>query len=194
MTSLLEIGPGSSPLISAGLRGSDWLEYENGGEYTAVQPEDYRGTSSYKFPLELLKLPRVRFIDAAIEEANLPDNSFDEVIASNVLSDTGAHVIHILDHAARVTKTNGIISFLDFVTPEYGPAPEELDTFYEGICKRIAFVKLAPTTNDESDWSTTMTDEWVRLVGPYHIHTRELGTDGTQFIGSTFIQFQKLPA
>lgn len=191
MTSLLEIGPGSSPIINDNLTGSDWLGYVDGGEYTAVQPQDYRGTSCYRFPLELIALPRVQFIDAPIEKAMLPDSYFDEVFAANVLCDPGAMRWDILEHAARVVKPNGVLSFLDVATPEYAPSREQLQAFLGEICRETTYVRLQQA-DDTDNYYTGLTEEWVAHVGPYQRHTRRLGTKGTQRIDSTFIQFQKL--
>ena len=132
---LLEIGPGSSPLVDPSLARSDWQGYIDGGTYTAVQPATHRAV--YEFPKVCLTLPRVNLIESPIEDARISDGSYDEVFAANVLGDPGIDKVLILEQATRVVRAGGLITFLDTNTPEERPSLEKITAFLSDSCRLV---------------------------------------------------------
>lgn len=196
MISLLEIGPGDDPLVSCQPGWSDWELYEQGGLYTAVQPENYREWlykkfSPYKFPEQLLTAPRVTHVDARIENANLPDCTFDMVYARDVIGDPGTYTRPIINHAARVAKIGGIITFLETCTPDEAPSIDVLANIYHGVAKLINSEMVQPVEGVDR-YSIPPSVNWLRTMSPYSRHLRASRERSTLTVGSFFVQFQRI--
>lgn len=121
---MLEIGPGANPLakfFDYDLSEHNWIDFPK-CEYTAIQPNSHGNflENQNQFPDECLRMPNVRYIKGHVETVELPDESFDEVYASNVFSEPGVprQTEDILLLIIRLLKRGGKFTAVDTYTPE----------------------------------------------------------------------------
>jgi hypothetical protein len=137
--SLLEIGPGSRPLVSPS--GSDWQGYQEGGLYFGVQPDSdsWRGNS---FPKDTLSMERVKLFRCTVAAVG---GQFDEVIAINVLGDPITNHLEVIEGAIRSVKVGGLITYIETYTPEESPGVYDLMAAHGIKCSLVAAAVESPT-------------------------------------------------
>lgn len=187
---ILEIGPGFSPLcLEHPSAGPNWL-HDGPTEYTAVQPILPDRDSFNNFPETCTLLPNVTLLRGYVQDVSLPDDYYDEVFMSNVLSDPSVArgVRDIVDTSLRVAKIGGLITMIETYTPDLGP---QVESFTKKYGDKIEVARQV-TLGDKYGGPMQPTAEWVDAVGPYSWTVRYSAETNSWVQGGRFLQIRRL--